>query len=168
VLLLIYPRDGEDYMVFMRRTDIVEHHKGQISLPGGAEDPDDESPVATALREAQEELGIDPGAVEVMGTLHDVYARVSYFVITPVVARLKPEAVERELVFRPSPDEVAEVLEAPLRVLREEWRHHTEMRTSGNVTYNVHYYDCGAYIIWGVTGRILHEFLKEYPAGAEC
>jgi 8-oxo-dGTP pyrophosphatase MutT (NUDIX family) len=82
VLLLLYPRGDEVYMVFTRRTDTVEHHKGQISLPGGAQDPTDPDPTSTALREAHEELGIDPSQVEVLGTLRDVYARVSSFVIT--------------------------------------------------------------------------------------
>src|SRR6266516_2284756 len=92
VLLLIYPRAGEDYVVFMRRTENVEHHKGQISLPGGAQDPTDRDIMHTALREAQEELGINPDMVEVVGTLRDVFARVSGFLITPVIGRLSKVA----------------------------------------------------------------------------
>src|SRR5437764_1012403 len=60
VLILLYPRSGEDYVIFTRRTDTVEHHKGQISLPGGSQDPADLDAVYTALRETQEELGVDP------------------------------------------------------------------------------------------------------------
>src|ERR671934_1643288 len=90
VLILLYPRAGEDYVIFTRRTDTVEHHKGQISLPGGSQDPTDPDAVYTALRETQEELGIDPNLLEVVATLKEVYVPVSGFVITPVVARLKP------------------------------------------------------------------------------
>src|SRR5438477_3032478 len=77
VLLLLYPRSGEDYIIFTRRTDTVEHHKGQISLPGGSQDPTDPDAIYTALREAQEEIGLDPSMVEVVGTLHDMFVRVS-------------------------------------------------------------------------------------------
>ena len=162
VLLLIYSRSGEDYVVFTRRTDTVEHHKGQISLPGGAQDPDDPDPIATALRETQEELGIDAANVEVVGRLRDFYARVSNFVITPVIGRLKVGEMERtdRIVFRPNPHEVAEVIEVPLSALRDEAIHRTEQRIVDGVTYHIHYYTYGPYEIWGATGRIINEFLK--------
>src|SRR5689334_12603661 len=100
VLILLYPMGDEDYVVFTRRTDNVEHHKGQISLPGGAKDPEDQDAPATALRETYEEIGLDPSKVEVLAVLRDVYARVSSFVITPVVGRLKPDEARAGLVFR--------------------------------------------------------------------
>src|SRR5438067_5655918 len=99
VLILLYPRGGEDYVIFTRRTDTVEHHKGQISLPGGAQDPTDPDPIYTALRETQEELGVHPELVEVVGTLRDMYVRVSGFVVTPVVARLKADDVPDQIIF---------------------------------------------------------------------
>lgn len=162
VLILLYPRDGENYVVFTRRTDNVEHHKGQISLPGGATDPADPDPSFTALRETHEELGVHPELVDVVAVLRDVYARVSSFVITPVVARLKPEAAREGLVFRPSHDEVAEIIEVPLRALRDEAIHRMEARTANGVIYNIHYYNYGPYEIWGVTGRIIYEFLGTF------
>lgn len=164
VLILLYPRGGEEHIVFMRRTETVEHHKGQISLPGGGEDPDDESIEGTALREAWEELGIDPRMVEIMGAMPDVYARVSSFVITPVVGRLYPEASLDGLAFKPAPDEVAEVIEVPLSVLRDEKNHRVEQRAYQGVIYNVHYYTYGPYEIWGATGRIMYEFLKTFES----
>jgi len=84
---------------------------------------------------------------------------VSGFVITPVVARLKPEAAEREVIFSPSPDEVAELIEVPLDALRDDVVHRTELRTVNGVTHNIHYYTYGPYVIWGATGRIIYEFL---------
>jgi 8-oxo-dGTP pyrophosphatase MutT (NUDIX family) len=160
VLILLYPRAGEDYIVLMKRTENVAHHKGQISFPGGAQEPEDVDLVATALREANEELGIDPQMVQVLNILPDFYARVSSFIITPVVGKLKPEADAAQLVFRPNPDEVAEIIEVPLRVLRDPSIHHTEQRTHNDITYNIHFYDYGQYEIWGATGRIIQEFLR--------
>lgn len=147
-------------MVLMKRTDKVAHHKGQISFPGGAQEPKDKDLVATALREANEELGIDPEMVQVLDVMPDFYARVSNFIITPVVGRLKPEAKAAQLVFRPNPDEVAEVIEVPLRVLRDPSIHHTKQRTRNGFTYNLHFYDYDRYEIWGATGRIIMEFLR--------
>ena len=158
VLILLYARAGEDYIVFTRRTDTVEHHKGQISLPGGRQDPEDVDLAATALREADEELGIRPELVDVVGTIPDVYARVSSFIITPVVARLKPGKAG-ELVFRPSEHEVAEVIEVPLHALLDHSIHRIEQREYRGIMYNVHYYTYGPYEIWGATGRIIYEFL---------
>jgi 8-oxo-dGTP pyrophosphatase MutT (NUDIX family) len=159
VLILLYPKAGEDYIVFMRRTETVAHHKGQISLPGGGYEPADQDLVQTALREANEELGIDPARVDMLSVMPDVYARVSFFVITPMIGRLKP-GDDRELVFKPNPDEVAEVIEVPLSVLRDPTKHRTEQRSRDNITYQLHFYTYGPYEIWGATGRIIHEFLR--------
>jgi 8-oxo-dGTP pyrophosphatase MutT (NUDIX family) len=164
VLLLIYPRAHRDYIVFMRRTDTVEHHKGQISLPGGAQEPTDPDITYTALREANEELGIEPDHVEVRGALPPVYARVSSFIINPIIARLRPGLDVP--VFRPNEQEVAEVIEVPVDALQNEAAHRIEQRTHDGVTYNVHFYEYGPYTIWGATGRILNEFLSHpdlYP-----
>ena len=162
VLLLIYPRGGEDYIVFMRRPETMEHHKGQISLPGGAQDASDSDPIFTALREAHEELGINPDAVEVLGTMPPVYARVSGFVITTVIGRLKKASLAGEIVFSPNHYEVAEVIEVPLSALRDPDNHHIEQRTADGFTYNIHFYTHGSYEIWGATGRIIHEFLTHW------
>jgi len=161
VLILLYPKAGEDYIVFMRRTETVAYHKGQISLPGGGFEATDPDLTYTALREANEELGIDPARVQVISTMPDVYARVSFFVITPVIARLSPGDVG-ELTFRPNPEEVAEVIEVPLSALRDPARHRTELRTRDGITYRIHFYTYGPYEIWGATGRIIHEFIKSY------
>jgi 8-oxo-dGTP pyrophosphatase MutT (NUDIX family) len=159
VLILLYPKAGEEHIVFMHRTDTVAYHKGQISLPGGSYEPSDPDLIYTALREANEELGIDPERLEVMAVMPDVYARVSFFVITPVIARLKP-GDSNELTFRPNPGEVAAVIEVPLSALRDPTLHRTELRSRDNITYQLHFYTYGSYEIWGATGRIIYEFLK--------
>ena len=161
VLLLIFPRGDVDYIVFTRRTNNVEHHKGQISLPGGSQDPEDADMTATALREAYEELGLDSALVDVAAIMDDVYVPVSGFVITPVIARLKADALEGGVAFHPNPHEVAEVIEVPLDALRDAATHRTELRTVNGVTHNIHYYTYGPYEIWGATGRIIYEFLLE-------
>jgi 8-oxo-dGTP pyrophosphatase MutT (NUDIX family) len=158
VLLLSYPRGVESHIVFMKRTDTVVHHKGQISLPGGARDETDPDLIFTALREAQEELGIDPRFVEVIGTMPPIYARVSGFMITPVVGRLMGGS--SELLFVPNPHEVAEVIEVPLRVLRDPTTHTERPVEFQGARYNLHTYTYGPYEIWGATGRILYEFFK--------
>ena len=166
VLMLIYPRGGEDHMVFMRRTETVAHHKGQISLPGGAQDPADADLVQTALRETWEELGVDPAAIEVVGRLRDIFARISGFLITPVIARLKPGYSAQDLTFTPNEDEVAEVIEVPMSALFDDSIHHTKPYTAPDgLQYDIHYYQYGPYEIWGATGRILYEFLKGQRLG---
>ena len=163
VLILLYPRAGEDYIIFTRRTDTVEHHKGQISLPGGSQDDTDRDAVHTALRETEEELGVDPSLIEVIATLREVYVPVSGFVITPVVARLKPDEVveaEHYPIFKPNPHEVAELIEVPLSALLDDAIHRTEIRTRNDITYHIHYYTYGPYEIWGATGRIIYEFIN--------
>jgi 8-oxo-dGTP pyrophosphatase MutT (NUDIX family) len=163
VLILLYPKGGEDYIVFMRRTETVAYHKGQISLPGGSYEPADPDLIYTALREANEELGVDPERVEVISIMPDVYARVSFFVITPVVARLK-QGDSDELTFKPNPGEVAAVIEVPLSALRDPALHRTEMRSRDDITYQLHFYTYGPYEIWGATGRIIHEFLLRWAS----
>ena len=159
VLILLYPRRGQDNIVFMRRTETVLHHKGQISLPGGSRESTDPDLTYTALRETEEELGVNPALVEVVGIMPPILARVSGFLITPVVGRL--HASEPDIAFVPNADEVAEVIEVPLRTLRDPQTHHTRPFTRDGLTYNLHYYTYGPYEIWGATGRILYEFFKQ-------
>ena len=110
VLLLLYPHQGQLYLVLTRRTEAMDNHKGQIALPGGHREGE-ESIEQTALREAQEELGVVPTAVKVLGTLTPLYIPPSNFCITPVVgwAEKRPD-------WQPDDVEVAEV-----RRFIEEW-----------------------------------------------
>jgi 8-oxo-dGTP pyrophosphatase MutT (NUDIX family) len=155
VLILVYPRDGDERVLLTVRTELVEHHKGQISFPGGAADADDASPEVTALRETFEEVGIPPHEVEVLGRLDDVRT-VSSYRVTPVVGALRyaPRG------FTPSPYEVAEVLEVPITHLLDP-AHFIEERRERNG--DVHYapsFEYDSYRIWGVTARILNDFLS--------
>jgi 8-oxo-dGTP pyrophosphatase MutT (NUDIX family) len=156
ILILLYPdpQGGADTLVFTRRRDDMRHHPGQISFPGGRVEPDDPSPVAAALREAHEELGIAPADVALVGLLEPVHTVVSNYLITPVIGR-----AARRPAFTPNPAEVAEVIELPLAGLRDPAIHRTELRDTPWGRHDIHYYQYGPYNIWGATARILQLFL---------
>lgn len=154
VLLPLYEDDGESYVLFTRRADTVEHHKGQISLPGGSEDVSDAGPLGTALRETEEELGIAPADVDVLGALDDVYTVVSGFVITPFVG-----VIPYPTSLRINPHEIAEVLAVPLRTFRDPRSLRVEERERDGERIQVYFYYDGRHEIWGATGRIMKEFV---------
>lgn len=139
-------------LLFTRRSDAVRTHKGEVSFPGGARHHDDPDLLATGLRETDEELGIAPASLEVLGALPWTPTFVSGFVVVPFVARLG----ERPRMT-PSADEVAEVLEFDLdRLARAE---RVEQREWRGAAYDTHTYTLDGHTVWGVTGRILHSML---------
>jgi 8-oxo-dGTP pyrophosphatase MutT (NUDIX family) len=152
VLLLLYSYQGRLHFPLTLRTEGLESHSGQIALPGGTRE-DDEPLERTALREAQEELGIDPVAVEVLGSLSPIYIPPSGYLITPFVA-FTPQHPD----FRPDPREVAEVLEVPLvffltddAICEEQWEF------LGGL-WLVPLYPIGPHKVWGATAMVLGEF----------
>jgi 8-oxo-dGTP pyrophosphatase MutT (NUDIX family) len=163
VLILLYPHQGTLHLPFTRRTETVATHRGQISWPGGTREGD-ELPAETALRETEEELGVEPAAVEVLGQLTPLHTGSSGFLITPVVGWTAARPV-----FRPDPWEVAELLEVPVArlcapdIMRQEtWILHGQ-RTL------VPYYRLGPNIvIWGATSMILSEFLAVLDSLGVC
>ncbi len=140
-----------------RRTDTVDDHKGQISFPGGRRDPGEDL-VTTALREAWEEVGIDPAHVEVIGRLDEETTRSNYR-IAPFVGVLPADL--SPYPFMPSAEEVAEVLAVPLRHLtRPEIRERDErVGPDGAVAYSPAFL-FGEHRIWGATARMLDRFLE--------
>lgn len=148
------------FLVFTRRSEAMSRHPGEISFPGGLEHAEDRSLAETALRETEEELGVRPSSVQVLGALPPVHTFVSGILIVPFVGM-----VEGRPAFTPSVEEIAEVLEYPLEALaaaetRVEWRR------EGHV-YRGWAYEMGDHTIWGATARILHsliETMKEVPA----
>jgi 8-oxo-dGTP pyrophosphatase MutT (NUDIX family) len=153
VLLLLYPHRGQLHLVLTRRTETVDNHKGQISLPGGRREGD-ESIEQTALREAQEELGVAPAAVQVLGKLTPLYIPPSDFCITPVVAW-----AESRPDWQPDGVEVAEVLEVPLRHLADPSTVREETWQRGELTMRVPYFLVQRDKVWGATAMVLSEFL---------
>jgi 8-oxo-dGTP pyrophosphatase MutT (NUDIX family) len=162
VLVLIYPKAGVEHLLLTMRTEIVEHHKGQISLPGGGVHGDDLDLEATALRETFEEVGILPDDVEVLGRLDDVVT-VSNFRVTPVVGLLR----EAPSGFTPSPFEVAEVIEVPVAHLLDPANCIEERRERNGVVSVASAYEFDGYLVRGVTARILRGFLDLLSDGPE-
>lgn len=153
VLVLLYPRAGETHLVLTRRTDALENHRGQISFPGGSMDPGEDA-VATALREAMEELGVDPCSLDVLGQLSPLYIPPSDFCIYPVVA-----AAAEPPAFTPNEDEVAEVLEVSLRHLLAPAARCEELWELRGQPVRVPFYAVGAHKVWGATAMVLCELL---------
>ena len=153
VLIPLLFRDGEWWVLVTQRTRHVEHHKGQISFPGGACDPEDASLEATALREAYEEIGIPPETVEILGALDDL-PTITDFVVTPVVG-----VIPHSFPYRLNQCEVAAVVEVPLSFLRKPGNVRVEQREYKGQIHDVLFWDYGSHAIWGATARILKSFL---------
>lgn len=143
----------EPTLIFTVRTDTLPSHKGQISFPGGSIDPEDESPRAAALRETQEEIGLDPSLIRVLGELDSMPTFVSGYVIHPFIGWLdeRPHLV-------PNPGEVAEILHVPIDDLAEDIRREPGFAHAGR-TYPTEAWIWNDHVIWGVTARIIREFL---------
>ena len=156
VLVPLRPSRSGTELIFTRRTDTVLTHKGQISFPGGALEASDASVVEAALRESHEEIGLDPGRVDVLGQLDDVPTVVSGFVITPVVATVDVNPAD----LRPAPLEVKDLLVVPLSRLLDPAVHRAEERVADGMRFTIHYFTIDQDVIWGATGRILDQFLQ--------
>lgn len=154
VLLLLYADRGAERLLFTRRTDRLEHHKGQISFPGGGADPDDADRAATALREAWEEIGVRPEDVELLGRLDDSLTNSNYLVapFVGVLGRTPYEFVSSEF-------EVAEILEPPLAHLLDPANLVMETRQFEGEVVLMPAYHWEGHRIWGATARILEGFL---------
>lgn len=148
-----YGNDGELCLVLTRRTDGVDNHRGQISFPGGSMHPDEDA-VAAALRETQEELGVDPAQIDVLGQLSPLYIPPSGFCIYPVAG-----FISERPCFIPSPNEVAEVLEVPLDYLLNPTTRREEVWPIRNADVRVPFYAVGPHKIWGATAMVLCELL---------
>lgn len=160
VLAPVYALSGRPYLLFTRRTTQLRKHSGEISLPGGSRDPEDDSLLTTALRESHEELALDVTRIEPVGALEPVVSAVSNFLVSPFVGWLGEGAPHVE----PNPAEVAEVIYAPLHALADPAIFHEEVWTRGGVEHTVYFFDLGPHRIWGLTGRILRSLLAQLPA----
>jgi 8-oxo-dGTP pyrophosphatase MutT (NUDIX family) len=152
VLILVVNHAGDPTIVFTQRTAHLADHAGQISFPGGRADEGDASPERTALREAEEEIGISPDRVEILGKLPEYNTGTGYRV-TPIVGWTEPP-----LTFKPDPHEVADVFEVPLSFLLDTGNHRYEsaffrgrMRKYWAMPY-------GERFIWGATAGMLVTF----------
>ena len=162
VLAAIFEERGEARFIFTRRSADMRQHTGEVSFPGGRLDHG-ETPAAASVREAHEEIGLDPGLVSMVGWLHPVLARRSLSLIVPVVATL-PE--RPRLVANPS--EVARVFDVSLAELAEPATFHEEQwrfparagQRSEDDPLSVWFFEIAGEIIWGATARMIHELLR--------
>jgi 8-oxo-dGTP pyrophosphatase MutT (NUDIX family) len=152
VLVPLYEDDGGLHAVFTRRRDDLRRHAGEISFPGGRQDEPDEDLVRTALREAEEEIGLPPEAVEVLGGLQPTPTIATNYAIYPFVGLIEPGHT-----WTPSAREVEYVLELSLDDLRAGYGRRRMLRRG--VPFRTDVYVVGDQLIWGATARILADLL---------
>lgn len=153
VLILLYPKNDFFATVLIKRTEDNGVHSGQISFPGGKQDSDDISSINTALREAEEEIGVKPFNIEVIGTLSPLYVSPSNFEITPVVG-----ITNKLEKLVPNPAEVDYTIELPLKNI-DKLRTNIDLQVRGKTFKQVPCFNLNGNIIWGATAMILQELL---------
>jgi 8-oxo-dGTP pyrophosphatase MutT (NUDIX family) len=161
VLVGLVPRgDGKLHVLLTQRTPHLANHAGQVSFPGGRREPDEASAAATALREAHEEIGLEPARVDVLGQL-PTYTTVTNFVITPVVGIVTPPPA-----YVPDPNEVDEVFEIPLEFLMNpanHQRHRFEWEGQSRVFLSMTWREAHAgseRFVWGATAAMLRNVYR--------
>lgn len=159
VLALFSSEGAEPSLLLTRRTETVETHKGQIAFPGGVGDPADEAAggsVATALRETEEELGIPPARVRVLGRLPELWTTTG-FLVTPVVGIVA--AAPGDVPLRLNPHEIAEAFWVPLPRLTAPETYRREEFRVGPAAFPIDVFQLGPHRVWGATGSIIKNLL---------
>jgi 8-oxo-dGTP pyrophosphatase MutT (NUDIX family) len=155
VLIPFYQEQGEYHIVFIKRTDTVKTHKGQISYPGGGREKGDKTLQDTAIREACEEIGLRPEDIEILGELDDEITTTSNYIVTPFVGMI-PWPYE----FTPEKAEVAEIISVPVAALLDSKNLKLDIETlEGGIVVDSYNYHYKGKVIWGATARILHKLL---------
>jgi len=153
VLVPLFQKEGDCHLLFTKRSEEVKYHKGEISFPGGMVDEEDKELINTALREADEEIGLKESDVQVIGVLDDIVT-ITEFIVTPIVG-LFPYPY----YFKVSEVEIAELIEVPLASLLDRDCFSEREIFRGGQREIVFAYQYGEHIIWGATARILKQFL---------
>jgi len=152
VLIPVFSSDGKDYLLFTKRTNLVETHKGEISFPGGVHDKTDKSLLHTALRETNEELGVNAKDVEILGELDDVETNTN-FIISPFVG-----IIPYPYNFKVNDKEIESLLYVPLESLLNGDNFWEESRDYNGGSYPMYFYRYENNIIWGATAKIVKHF----------
>ena len=161
VMVLLYPKNGEYCILLNKRSEQVEHHKGEISFPGGAKDPEDRDGLETALRETEEEMGIKRGDITVIGEMDEVATR-SQFRVQVFVG-----TIEYPYKFSPSAIEIAEVLEFPVPALMDPANRRVETRWEDGQAVSSYSYVHEEHVVFGATARILQRCIDLLDDGLE-
>ena len=154
VLVPIYCREGEYYILFTKRSETVKNHKGQISFPGGTYEDGDGFLLNTALRESVEEIGLRVGDVEVLGELDDTVALVSNYIISPFVG-----FIPWPYRFKVDEREIERIIEVPISALLDKSCLREETGVEDGEAVSQYFYHYRGDVIWGATARILTQFL---------
>ena len=153
VAVLLYPADGAWHIPLTLRPKDLAEHAGQVSFPGGAVETG-ESPTDAALREIHEELDVPSNSVRILGQLSPFYVFVTNYLVTPVVL-----ACGFRPIFRPSPREVAQLLEVPLDTIMHSANYRTHRIVRGGVEFDAPHIAHDTYRVWGATGMMLSELI---------
>jgi 8-oxo-dGTP pyrophosphatase MutT (NUDIX family) len=148
VLVALYVENDELCTVFTRRRDDLRRHPGEISFPGGRVEPSDPDLMSTALREAEEEIGLPRDGVELLGALQPTQTIATGYAVYPFVGM-----IEAGQAWTLSPREVAEVIELPLRTVRDGYARRRLTRRGLPIRTDT--YQAGGHVIWGATARML-------------
>jgi 8-oxo-dGTP pyrophosphatase MutT (NUDIX family) len=162
VLVPLFEAGGAAHLLFLKRPEGEYKHAGQIAFPGGKRDGD-ETAIACALREAQEEVGLARGDVEVLGELDEYDTVVTAFRVNPIVG-----IIPHPYDFKPDPFEVERLITVPLARLLDRSAFRKETRTALGRLWPVYYYTVDGDVIWGVTGGILTPLLEMLRALPSC
>ncbi len=158
VLVAVWARLGGPRVILTKRASHLEHHPGQIAFPGGKVEPGDAGPPAAALRESQEEIGLPPARVQIIGALPD-HETVTGYRVTPILAHLTGDFEPR-----PEPGEVEEVFTVPLDLLLNPANYRVEQRQWRGQMRSYYAVPYGPYYIWGATARILRGLAERMSA----
>ena len=170
VLVPLLPRPEGLHVLFTERSKELRSHAGQISFPGGGIDATDADAATAALREAREEVGLEPRHVEIIGLLDDCPTFVTGYVILPVVGVVDPLAFTAagRYPWTPSAAEIASIHELPLDAFLDPKNRRVEQRLREGEPYELTWYTVGGTTVWGATARILRQLLEIAGAPVEA